>query len=145
MTALEKDLQEALQAYLESDDDGLLLLEVIRRAGQYQLPIPDEAHSALSRALVRYHDAESRTLDEALNVSRPKGWSKPAARKRSRMQPLGLSTGTEVYFAALRLHADHGLPLSKDGELWERVGQQFNLSPATAFEIYHEARRLVDE
>ncbi|HEX6993726.1 MAG TPA: hypothetical protein VF339_06220 [Gammaproteobacteria bacterium] len=76
------DRDELLEHYrqrYEDEADGVALLEALHRC--LRDDAPKWLQIAVGRALVRYDGAESRTLDEAFGVRRPKHWTRKRARK----------------------------------------------------------------
>lgn len=145
------DVQEAMDQYEEDQaGNGLLLLEVFRRAAQYRVPVPTDAYLALNEVLERYHSGECKTLDEAFNVKRPPNWKQSAHReKRSFLRwqssdlryksPPGVSKIGRLWLRAKDLQAE-GMPT--DGALWEALAAEFHVSPARAREWFYEVERL---
>ncbi|HRQ66396.1 MAG TPA: hypothetical protein PKZ76_16290 [Xanthomonadaceae bacterium] len=145
MNPFEEDVHEAFECF-EETDDGLLLLEVFRRAAQYGIPAPTGAYLALKEILERYHSGECRTLDEAFNVTRPSNWKQSAhRRKRSFLRwqhsdlkyklPPGVSMIGRLWLRAKDMQAE-GMPT--DAALWEALAAEFHVSASRAKEWFYQ-------
>lgn len=78
-------------------------------------PAPDWLLNAVAVALVRYSSCQSKTLDEAFQVPRPKGWHAKRARKNA-------LTGV-VWQRVVKQHRD-GEPIGR--ALFESVAEELN-------------------
>ena len=145
MSIKHDDVHEALVDY-EQTDDGLLLLEVFRRAAQYGIPAPPDAYLALKGILDRYHAGECRTLDEAFNVKRPPNWKQPAVQAkretftwqhadRAYRSPPGISRIGRLWLRAKDLQAQG---MQTDAALWEALAGEFHVSASRAKEWFYE-------
>lgn len=148
MSIKHDDVHEALVGY-EETDDGLLLLEVFRRAAQYGIPAPPGAYLALTEILERYHSGECRTLDEAFNVKRPPNWKQSAHREKRAVirwrfpelkykYPPGVSKIGRLWLRAKDMQAE-GMPT--DAALWEALAGEFHVSASRAKEWFYEVER----
>ncbi len=141
MSIKHDDVREAFFGY-EETGDGLLLLEVFRRAAQYGIPAPPGAYLALKETIERYHSGECKTLDEAFNVKRPPNWKQSAHReKRSFLRwqhskrPPGVSKIGRLWLRAKDMQAE-GMPT--DAALWEALADEFHVSASRAKEWFYE-------
>lgn len=130
MVALDNDILTAVAKFF-STGDGTWLLEAIRRCAQYRKPIPDILRQPYDDALRRYNSGAARTLDEAFNVSRAKGWNQQKHRLMYRK-------GWAIYQEVLTAH-DAKVPI--DLELFESIGKRHHVSGSTARNYYRDVKR----
>ncbi len=137
MTSFKQDdVADFMRRYRETGD-GLFLLWAIRNCGQYQITIPDDAWRALDDALASYSRAEVRSLDEAFQVNRPKGWNQSSEMsKRKRVN--GISKAFAIFRRCIELNKT-GLPIGM--ELFDKVGEENAVSGSTARKYYNEVKR----
>ncbi len=135
MSIFHDDVREALFEY-ERTEDGLLLLEVFRRAAQYGIPVPPDAYLALNGVLDRYQSGECKTLDEAFNVKRPQNWKQPATQAKRQIDRTGMSRIGRLWHRGKELQAAGIMPT--DNALWEALAAEFYVSPSRAKNWFYE-------
>jgi len=142
MDPFEEDVNEAFELF-EETGDGLDLLRALMRAAQYGIPAPPGAYWVLREALDRYESAEARTLDEALNVSRPSRWNQSAEKERigqgKRHGIPGMSKISCLWYRARALHAEG---MKKDDALWETLADEFHVSAGRAKQWFYEIEAI---
>lgn len=120
------------------DSNENLTLRQVQWAYLSNKPIPDEAQDAIKLAVQKYMTSEAKTLDEALGITRPKGWRQNAARYRSRYR-------WEIYMA-VREMTHHGRgTVAIDEQLFAEIAKKLNipLDWTTVRKYYNEQKRKV--
>lgn len=102
----------------------------IQEAISYGIPLPLWAANAVSDAIQAWSSAAVKTLDEAFGVRRPKNWDQTAARNRHMRADAVVDQVDQLRRTK---------PLAE--ELFEEVGEQFNVNPATVKRWYYAYRR----
>lgn len=142
MNAFEEDVQDAFERF-EETGNGLDLLRTLMRAAQYGIPAPYEAYWALREALERYESAESRTLDDALKVSRPARWNQSAEKERiGRGKCHGIPGMSRISCLWYRARALHAEGMKKDDALWETLADEFHVSAGRAKQWFYEIEAI---
>ena len=126
----ERDVLEAFAKYQDTDS-GIMLLEAVRRCGQYKITMPPLVYDALCTALQRYHTGEARSLDEAFRAKREKSWNQSGHLNAYRK-------AWKVFVETRRLH-EAGHPI--DMELHQIVGEQFAISASTARKYWRQVSK----
>lgn len=123
--------ERRLRAKVEAGD-GMALLEAIESACLSGQPLPDWLAGRLVDSIHSYIDHRFRTLDEAFNVSRPKGYHIKAARKKS---DLAWRIWAEV--RARTLPGDNVTRI-----IIAEVGEEHGVGGTLAAEYYQECEAL---
>jgi hypothetical protein len=111
--------------------DPAALLDAVDSCARAGMPMPPWLAEAFCERYARWarFEKESATLDAAFNVKRPKKMHIGKRELREWLRP-------RVVFAVLRLHRDGGAPI--DQQLFDIVGEEFNISGGQASKIYYE-------
>lgn len=138
-----EEVAALMHAYLEGAESGsgLLLLEVFLAAARFGVPAPYDAFMELNDALERYRTGECRSLDEALAVHRPSNWKQPAQQAKAR-KINGMSQISWLWHRGQSLKRQ-GMGVGQ--ELWQVLGEEFNLSPSRAKDWFYEVERLMKD
>jgi hypothetical protein len=122
--------------------DKWLLLEAVRRCGQYGIAWPCWVREAYEAALVRYQDGKARTLDEAFGIERKKGQRMHALATRTRKDYTLISLQTRLYDFVEECRKT-GAILSEEGAFAD-AAEKFQISPALVRTIYREVQKIHD-
>ncbi len=98
--------------------------------------MPKWLAEGISDALCKWSGLEVKTLDEAFNAVRRKGFNLNARRKRHDL-------GGKVYLVVTKMSREGGLPI--DDELFELVGGKYNISKTLAKNYYYEIKKDIDK
>lgn len=138
----DKDIGDAICKF-EQTQDGLWLLEAIRRSIQYGKPIQERVRTLFENALEKYRSSEARTLDEAFGVSRPKSWSQTSAKMKARKARNGYMTTAGAIYQSVVIRRSQGRAV--DEELFAEIGIEHNVSWSTARKYYQEVKKMIVE
>ena len=102
----------------------------VKLAWYFRVPVPDWALQAIAEGFRKWTAGETRTIDEALGVERPKRW------RVSKGPPIA----SGVYMEAKKRMP--GEPYSE--ELFAEVAEHWGIGATTASEMYRGYKRELD-
>ena len=85
-------------------------------------------------AIDKWDRSKVRTLDEAFDVERPKGYSQKAAEKKRKLQ--------SIIYVEVRILVSEGQAI--DEFLFETVGEKFGIGKTQASKYYYEMKKRID-
>ncbi len=115
--------------YLHGDNSALLIA-LLNCCNLKHSPMPNWVSSAVHNAIEQWAYYEKKTLDEAFDVVKPKGFNLNAARKK-------IDIGVDVYLRVRTLN-ENGEAI--DDGLFDRVGKAFGISGSSAKKYFYERK-----
>lgn len=104
------------------DGDANAVLDAVSTAATLHLPMPPWLSTVVTGAIADYKNHDTKTLDEAFGLQRPKGQRQDAVQSE-------LRNALYVIAEVLRLHAN-GQPV--DGQIFEEAGATCGVKKTTA-------------
>jgi hypothetical protein len=146
----EKAICDRLQKWEEEFQAGRKdrFLDVMNLCLSFDMKVPPWAAAYFCKGAARYETAEARTLDEAFDIKRPKGWNKSRERQyrrwgmvaAMRMYYLVSNKGISVKKAAAMVVEGYSVELENSTERVEGI----HMDAATAERWYYD-KRLRDQ